>query len=107
MSEHEHGHGGHEHGKPAAPTVDAVGDNETASITVRITNPEPGPHEAPAVRNDVYISAPGVPEYRAAKDVPPNTQWTFRTPASGLVYTFRAVAFSEAGEEASSDPSAD
>lgn len=86
---------------PPVPTVTLVSDAGTASIGVIITNPAPGEGEPTVAYNDVYVSAPGYPEKRLATLVPPNSTWTFRTPAlDGTPYTFRVEAVATNGTTA-------
>jgi hypothetical protein len=82
---------------PAAPTGVLTPDTATASIAVAITNPAPGAGEPTVSYNNVWLSAAGVPEYRAATLVPTNSTWTFWTPASGLAYMARVVAVATNG----------
>lgn len=57
----------------------------------------------PAVtHNDIYLSSPDDPEYRAAANIGLNSSWTFWTPASGRAYTPRIVAVGNNGTTASS-----
>lgn len=85
---------------PASPTVTLTPNPTTVSIAVAITNPTPAGGEPSVSYNDVYLSAPGVPEWRAATFVPPNSAWVFWTPTSGLDYTARVVAVAANGTTA-------
>jgi hypothetical protein len=69
----------------------------TASIGVAITNPAPGAGEPAVAYNDVYLSAAGVPEFRAATMVPANSTWRHWLPDSDAVYTYRIVAVATNG----------
>jgi hypothetical protein len=52
-----------------------------------------GTSTAPSVSfNDVWISSPLDPAYRAATGVPPNTTWRWWTPGAGRLYTIWVVA---------------
>jgi hypothetical protein len=84
---------------PTAPTIAAVGDSTTAKITVTVTNPAGG---VAVDHNDIYRSAPGVPEVRVATGVAANGSWVDMTPASKIVYSYRAVAVAATGAGASS-----
>lgn len=87
---------------PMVPTLTATAFSQDASIDVVITNPAPTGGEPAVVSNDVFVSSPLDPEYRAATLVAPNSTWTWKTPAAGRVYTVRVVAVGSNGTTSTS-----
>jgi hypothetical protein len=87
---------------PMVPTLTATPNSATASIAVTITNPTPTGGQPPVTYNDVYISSPLDPEYRAATMVPAGGTWVWWTPAAARTYTIRVVAFGSNGTAATS-----
>jgi hypothetical protein len=87
---------------PQQPVIVATANNASGSITIGILNPTTETWRPVAVSNDIYRSAPGEPEIRVATGVPVNGNWVDYTPASKIVYTYRAVAIAVSGAGASS-----
>jgi len=75
---------------PTPPTFTVAADQATASITVTVTNPASTPA---AASNAIYVRHSDDPGYgeRIANGLPPNTAWTWWTPASGVEYEFRVL----------------
>lgn len=84
---------------PSNPVVELFPDNARAIIVVQITNPVGGASDT--VYNDVYRDD-GDGEIRIATNVDPGGTWIDYTPASGVEYGYRAVAFGSSGAQASS-----
>lgn len=87
---------------PMVPTIVVTTDPTTATIRVAVTNPTPTGGAPATSYNDIYVSSPLDPEYRAATLVPPNSTWVWWTPGAGRAYTVRAVAVGTTGTTATS-----
>lgn len=79
---------------PGVPTVAATPDVSTASITVAITNPTPIGGQPSVVGVDLYRRRvdTGGNGIRIAANLPRNSVYFDRTPASGILYQYRARA---------------
>lgn len=86
---------------PPTPTVVLTAGSST--LDVEITNPTPSGSEPSVTHNDVYVDD-GDGEERKAREVAPNSTWTYRTPVSGRNYTafVRVVAHADNGTTAES-----
>jgi len=84
---------------PSNPILEIFPDDDRALIAVRINNPAGGASDT--VFNDLYRDD-GTGEIRIASDVDPNATWIDYTPASGVKYGYRAVAFGSSGAQAGS-----
>lgn len=75
---------------PPAPTFVIVLAPDDGAIDIQVANPAPGPGQAPAIANDIYITEPVngvVVEQRRVSPVAVNGSWRYWTPISGVDYS--------------------
>jgi len=89
---------------PMTPSVVCTPDPANARISIAVTNPAVTGGAPVTAYNDIYVSSPLDPEYRAATLLAPNSTWTWRTPAAGRAYSIHAVAIGTNQTTAASNP---
>lgn len=79
---------------PHAPALILDTDDETATITLIITNGTAGTGEVASSYNNIYRRTDPTDDtgIRLATAVPLDTNWTDRTPASGVDYGYQVIA---------------
>lgn len=88
---------------PAVPALTMTTRDTDATITVLITNPAPTGGQPSVTAHDLYRRENGAGEgIRIAAGLPPGTSYVDRTPAAGVDYSYRVVAFGNNGTTSTS-----
>ena len=84
---------------PSPPTLAVLPDSRTGSITVTATYTAPSGDEPTVVSHDIHVREVGDTSdgTRICADCPPQQQFTWWLPASGVGYSFRVRSIAENG----------